>query len=591
MEVKNNNVSIEDAERIRSEISSEVIRILGEDSDVYKDNKLLETIACYYLWILKKDPLISVDGMFEKVELRKINHFSMMIFDDFTNMFKIENPNWRQNPTANNIYLENKEAWEEFKSLADLYTEDELVAAICKAEYIEADISEAYYAYAPKEIGRLADKLMGAKKDKSILHIGSSSYAMDTLERKPQTKLTVYEENDYSILTLISIFADVLGYHEVICSSGMQEDEIFDNVFVNERLDPSEGAKFSDGEYDLHQEWPEFPCGISPDWDLCGIGLLRTKESGRVVAVMNSGQLTLNKYRAVREFLCKGGYVEGVILLPDKMYNNTWINPYLLILSRNNKKVKFLDAREEYIASRIKGKRINTLDDDIIASIASRYEKGENCVKVSLKELEGGGFVLTPNRYQEAEKETIRIRLGDMISDIKRGITLSAAEMDQMISDSPSTVRCLLPADITAGVVTSERYFHGNVRKPGKNEAWYGAILISKTGNPFSIAVVDKVYLVVGNVYILRLDTDKCCPEYVQCFLSSEAGQKEIMKYATGAMTPIISVANLGNIEIPVYDETKQKELNEHAREIVSVLRDSYKQIKSCKDDVESLFR
>ena len=51
----------------------------------------------------------------------------------------------------------------------------------------------------------------------------------------------------------------------------------------------------------------------------------------------------MNKYREVRKFLCTGGFIEGVILLPDKMYSNTWINPYMLVMGRNNKVVKFLD--------------------------------------------------------------------------------------------------------------------------------------------------------------------------------------------------------------------------------------------------------
>ena len=137
----------------------------------------------------------------------------------------------------------------------------------------------------------------------------------------------------------------------------------------------------------------------------------------------------------------------------------------------------------------------------------------------------------------------------------------------------------------------TKNYFHGELRKPGKNEAHQGDILISKTGNPFRIAVADRNYLVVGNTYILDIDRSQYSPEYVKCYLSSKAGQMEIMKYASGSTTPIISVANLRNIEIPLYDEATQKELDQHANEIVNSLNESYRQVRICEEEMDALFQ
>ena len=62
------------------------------------------------------------------------------------------------------------------------------------------------------------------------------------------------------------------------------------------------------------------------------------------------------------------------------------------------------------------------------------------------------------------------------------------------------------------------------------------------------------------------------------------------MKYASGSTTPIISVSNLSSIEIPVHDEATQKELNQHANEVVNALNESYRQIQICEDEIDSLF-
>lgn len=587
-----NNVPAENARRIRTEIATVITEIGKANDEGFEIYKMIETIGCYCLWLLKSNPSIdTVKNLVEKIAGKKSNQFALMAFDDFTNLFLSFNPSGI-NIEPWDHFEEKSDEWNRFKELTSRYTEEELAAAVCTAEFIEEEFYDSFFATEPMEIGKLVDKILGINKSDSVIEIGGSSYVLDALERNPEAKIEVYDEDNYSLLTLISILADVMGYSNVVCRSGFAEDVEYDKAFVNNTLEPSEQSLATDVQYDLENEWKEFPSDISYDWNMCGTGLLRTAEGGKTVAIMNAGELTLNKYREVREFLCKGGFIEGVILLPDKMYANTWINPYMLVMGRNNETVKFLDARNEYVPSRIKGKRINLLNDEGITEIVKKYESGESCIEVSVSEMEECDYVLTPNRYVKVnDVDANLVRLGNMVKEVKRGITLSASDMDHMIMDNPSDIRCLLPSDITAGVVTAEKYFHGELRKPGKNEANRGDVLISKTGNPFRIAVADRSYLVVGNTYILNIDSSKYSPEYIKCYLSSEAGQKEIMKYASGATTPIISVANLSSIEIPVHDEATQKEMDKHAENILSAMEESYKQIKICEDEMNALFR
>ena len=588
-----NDVSIEEARQIRAEIAAVVEDVGKEEDKDYVINKLTETIGCYCLWLMKTDPSIkNVMGLFEKIESKKSNQYAVMLFDDFVGLFLTYNSSAASDTDYQDRYIENSESWNRYKCLADKYSQEELAAAVFKAEFIEDDWYDSFYATVPYGIGELIDRILDIKENDSVVEIGGSSYVLEALERNPKIRIEAFDEDNYSILTLVSILTEVMGYSDVVCRGSFEEKDQYDKVFVNNSLEPLNRSVLSNVQYDLENEWDEFPRDISHDWNMCGEGILRTKKGGKAVAIMNAGLLTLNKYRRVRELLCEGGYVEGVILLPDKMYTNTWINPYMLVMGRNNKTIKFLDARNEYIAGRVKGKRINLLNDEIIAEIVKKYDSGESCVEVPVEEIEKSDYVLTPNRYATVkEVDANLVRLGSMVKEIKRGITISASDMDQSIMDSPSDIKCLLPADITTGVITTERYYHGELRKPGKNEAHWGNILISKTGNPFRIAVADEKYLVVGNTYILDVDRSKYSPEYIKCYLSSEAGQREIMKYASGSATPIISVSNLSNIEIPIHDETTQKEMNKHAAEIVSVLKESYKQIQTCENEINALFR
>lgn len=590
---KPNNVSIEDARSIRAEISTVVTEIGKAEDEEFEIYKMIETIGCYCLWLIKSDSsIVTVRDLIEKIEERKSNKYTLMLFDDFTDLFLTYNFAVATDSDTWNQFIEKSEEWVKYKSLAEKYTKEELAAAVYKAEFIEEGLYDSSFAMVPYGIGELVDEILSIDKNDSVAEIGVSSYALEALKRNSEIHMELYDEDNYPILTLISILTDVMGYSNVVCRGSFDKYAKYDKVFVNNTLEPSEKSLLSDLQYDLENEWQEFPREISYDWNMCGVGILRTAVGGKTVAIMNSGELTLNKYREVRKFLCTGGFIEGVILLPDKMYSNTWINPYMLVMGRNNKVVKFLDARNEYVTSRVKGKRINLLSDESIEEIVKKYNSNESCIEVSVEEMEKCDYVLTPNRYISINVTDAKlVHLSDMVKETKRGITLSASDMDMTIGDSPSDIRCLLPTDIATGVVMAEKFFHGDLRKPGKNEAHQGDVLISKTGNPFRIAVADGNYLVVGNVYILNIDSSKYSPEYIKCYLSSKEGQVEIMKYASGSATPTISVSNLSNIEIPIYDEATQKEMNEHAKEIVSVLKESHKQIQICKDEINALFR
>ena len=592
-----NNISVEEARGVREEISS-FIKALDKDCIVHEENgevyKIYETMACYYLWLIKKESAkVSIMDIVSKIEAKKSNQYALMLFDDFNGLFLEYDSTADILADPRNGWIERSEEWSHFKALGEKYTEEQLAAAVYKTQFIEEDFYNKRFAVVPFTIGKLVDELLEIERSDSIVQLEASSYVLEALERNPDLYIEAYDEWDYTLLTILSIISDVMGHENLVCRSGLSDEGIkYDKVFVNNMLEPSEGSLSSDVSYDLENKWSEFPRDVSEKWNMCGEGILLTKDNGKAVAIMNAGELTLNKYRDVREFLCNGGFIEGVILLPDKMYANTWINPYLVIFSRNNTKVKFLDVRNDYVTNRKKGKRVNSLDDDIIESIMEKYKAGKGCIEVEVGEIAKDDYVLTPNRYVEVnDVNANRIKLGEVVDEIKRGITMSASEMDQTIMDIPSDIRCVLPSDIIAGVVTSEKYFHGKLRKPGKNEAHQGDILISKTGNPFRIAVADRNYLVVGNTYILDIDRSQYSPEYIKCYLSSKAGQMEIMKYASGSTTPIISVANLRNIEIPLYDEATQKELDQHANEIVNSLNEGYRQIRICEEEMDALFQ
>ncbi len=162
--------------------------------------------------------------------------------------------------------------------------------------------------------------------------------------------------------------------------------------------------------------------------------------------------------------------------------------------------------------------------------------------------------------------------------------------MDILISDQESSIKCLRTSQIASGFIDGFSYYHGETKKPYKNSSSCGDILISKVGTPFKVALSDGEYLIVGNVYIIKVDRSKVSPEYIKCFLSSAKGQEEIAKLAVGTNTPILNISDLEKIRIPVFEKDKQMKIEQRAYEIVDELSNYHHQIKELNEEISSIF-
>ncbi len=537
----------------------------------YRNYKIL---TVYFLWKMQTDSSIKTpEDMQSRGFYRETVQFATMTMDDLI------------------FYFSDAEGeWKNLRKLIGKYTDEELEECILNTDYYD----EEFFESIPESVSNLVDKMLDIKKDSSVLEINGSegAFSIYSKSRHENSNYTLYDE-DSSPLAHASVIADVKGYRDICITCDPSDEPMsrYDRVFVNNIVDPSKSTRTFYIEEYLDDEWVSFPRKETSAWSSCAGAIVAEKKDGKIVAIMNAGDLTVKQSEKAREFMIDAGFVEGVIKLPDKMYLNTWVNPYLVILGRNNKKVKFFDASNYYIASRIGGKRVNILSDEIIKNIVDNYKKGNDVVSINIKTIRENNYSLNPLRYiNDNESVSEKVSLGSVLDDVKRGISLSAAEMDELILEEPSDIRCILPSSINDGAITKEYYYHGEIKKQGKNETSHLDVLLSKTGNPFRVALANGYYLVIGNVYILKIDSSKINPYYVKSFLSSEQGQNEIKKYAVGPTTPIISIENLRKIQIPVFEEKKQEEINQRCEEIFNEIEKYNKQIMDCRQEINSIF-
>ena len=178
--------------------------------------------------------------------------------------------------------------------------------------------------------------------------------------------------------------------------------------------------------------------------------------------------------------------------------------------------------------------------------------------------------------------ETVRIE--ELVRDLRRGITLSAAENDTYVGTG--STKCITPMSLSNGVIAKAYYFDEENFQRKVNYAHRGDLLINKSGKPIRTAVADDTYVVIGNIYILSINYGSLDPYYIKCFLESPNGQAELMKYAVGENSPMLTVANVQKVEIPVYDKDEQNEMERRSQQYTRALQEAIYKM----DELQEMF-
>lgn len=351
--------------------------VVPKDSkDKFISQKPYNNYICYFLWVLKTNNEIKTyDDMEEKGYRREGDKFPPLGLDDIVIFF-----------------IENNGLWDRLLELKDKYTVKELADALLNVNYFD----NYNMGDVPLGITNLVNEILGISDNDSVLEVDCArgAYLFDTGIKNRNCTIAGFNDN-YMELTEAFIKEEVSGIKNIRL---YEYDEFLfsDKAFINANISGDERRHCSTIDYALRDEKEDFPRD-SVNWSKCMYGILSQNEGGRTVAVMNSRELILNSLKDVRKYFCENGYIEGVIALADKIYEDTWVNSYIIIFGKEKNSVKFFDARDIYEAVRIKGKRINVITGEMAKQIFSMY-KNEG-IDVSLGELKQNGYSLNPIRY------------------------------------------------------------------------------------------------------------------------------------------------------------------------------------------------
>ena len=124
---------------------------------------------------------------------------------------------------------------------------------------------------------------------------------------------------------------------------------------------------------------------------------------------------------------------------------------------------------------------------------------------------------------------------------------MRANELDELTIEGESRISYLRLSDIEDGSIGSDlprlRQLDSSTERQWLKT---GDLIISKNGAPFKVAVVadiaeNQIILANGNLYIIRLDTDRVDPYFVAAYLANEDGKAALERMVTNIFKTILS--------------------------------------------------
>ena len=444
-------------------------------------------------------------------------------------------------------------------------------------DYVYAIISDSnneirYNEASNDEISTLAYKLLELDEGGDIVYdmgSGNGNFLANILKKTSEENIILKDVIGKEINTEKAIVSKMVlsilnyGNNNAIIKDGNVLDGI-DYPYTKGFVFPPLGMKILLGDKGrMSRLFPpiEFTNRNSGEWVFIDQLLSGIDGNWKAVAFVTGRALFNDADKAYRTQIIRNGLLESIIELPSGALTFTGIKPYILVFSRNNKKVKLVDASNVLLDERVK--RFNQVKLPVEKILGLYNDKKAPCKTISeLKDLDN----ITPSIVLLDVKP---MKNGVPLSDVAEVFvgnqyTLGTFEKNGMLSDEETGYRILTSLDIEDGAINWKKLksIKYEDSKFDKYAVKYNDVIITSKSSKVKIAVVDiepkEKILVTGGMLIVRPDTSKLDPTYLKIYLDSSQGQIALKSIQKGEVIVTISSKGLATISIPLIDIDKQ---------------------------------
>lgn len=446
---------------------------------------------------------------------------------------------------------------------------------------------------------KLSQRLLG-EMDGSFADLcsGYGSFILNTFNDKKVDLIDSYELNESNIYIQKALNI-IIGIESNVYRANVLtdlENKKYDYVFSSPPLGLRVQRQIV--EHSIHNSdsiISNYVRANSTEWLFVNKVLSSLKEKGRAVVIVSNGTLFKTVDEAIRKTIIENGMLEGVINLSGGLLGrHTSIEGSILIFNNNsNDYIRMVDAKDIFTKER----HIKYLCDLDIDKIMELYESEDS--HIMLDSLRENNYVLLKSRYEFVGELENFISVADIINETFRGIQISSRDYEKKIvkKGTEGSIQLLSLGNI------SEHFIDPNLEIINPEGVRYeryiledGDFIISAKGSKIKTAVFDKTLLPditvpLGNVMVLRIDSDKYNPYFLKVFLNTPLGQKLLENAQTGSTIVSLNKKNLLELKIPNLSLEEQKKISID----YLVSRDSFayvlKEVKKKQQELDSFFK
>lgn len=419
----------------------------------------------------------------------------------------------------------------------------------------------------PDSICNLAYAVLGIEDGDRVADFGCGRGDFLTGATSKASSLHLYGiDINREVAVLASVRLDLLASEWDIEIGDMLEMEAkgpFDKIFSNFPFGMRPAFMRGKGEYYESLRFGKDGIGrpASADWLFNKLAFDSLADGGKAVTIMANGAAFNGGDMQARKYFVNNGMIKAVVALPANLFPSTGIATVLVVLGKNDGHIRMVDATDLSVS----GRRWDTIGDDEIEAILARLESDCDYSRlVDAEELAAAEYNLYPTRYlgRSIELENAS-SIGELALSIERGASITARDLDTLTVDEDTGLSFLRLSDISDGCIGDDLPHLRELDSKTKKQ-WLrtGDLIVSKNGAPFKIAVAEvpegKTILANGNLYIIRLDTERIDPYFVAAFLASDDGKELMERMVVGTTIPNLPLRNLKDIQLPVPDKNVQ---------------------------------
>lgn len=454
--------------------------------------------------------------------------------------------------------------------------------------------SKNSYDFSPLDLETLALKLLNLEDGDKLIDVGSGNgnfllKAYQYLNKVHLQSLIGIEINKVLYLQSCILFKilnanlsielinkdlfaldELPKFNKAFCFPPFGYKPLFGNVYKSMRYDDFEFNRRNSGE-----------------WIFIDRIVSKNNKKFNRAAIVTSGASLFNaqdiKYR---NKIIKDGFIEGIIELPQKLLPNSKIKLFLVVLSKGNKAIKFLDASNMIKTSKNKN---NQLDID---KIVDAYETPSEILTIE-EALELTN--LQPSKLLNESTSFTGVRIGDFC-EVFNGCQYTKRHFEEMNSSKKTGYKIITSSDIADYYIDWNALKSININKKtfDKFSLHENDIVVTSKSTKTKVGVVDKKpdekIIVTGGMIIIRPDINKVNPVYLKMILDSDYGAYCFSLHQKGDVIKSISAKDIAEIQIPLIPKEDQDLIANNYLVKITTLLALKKQVEVLEGSLKNLF-